>query len=208
MAGILFEDGVTRWAGNSNSGGGHVVLYGPDGNPLSFKSDYDRGCQKIYVRQAGASALGTPIWALRNMTAGRVLNIRSIAWQLFFDGAGVATEMRYEFVKATGVTAMSGGTVIPALAKRTGISNADAECRVLDSGLTLTGASYGESFHTSVWARLTHSGTQAGGMSPQMTLNFGEQALELAQNEALVIRLSVVSVLGDTIAGSVDFCGG
>jgi hypothetical protein len=75
--------------------------------------------------------------------------------------------------------------------------------------LTLTGVmTYGSPFYNAAWARVTHSAMQGGGISDLLTLDFGDQPIELAQNEVLALRLLAVAVIGDNVGGGVGFFGG
>lgn len=185
-----------------------VSLYGPDGQPLLYISDRDRGIARVAVRQTAASAAAQVVWALRCGTVAKVLYITRIWLQFWFDGTGAATEMKYELIKGTGVTAMSSGAAVTPLLKRSSIDNSDADCRVLDTGLTLTGVSYGSAFWNGAWPRLTHSATQAGGVSLPFCLEFGNNPIELAKDEVLALRLLATAVIGDSVGGGVEFNGG
>jgi hypothetical protein len=184
-----------------------VSLYGPDGEPLLYGSNRDRGIASVAVRQTATSAAAVVAWALRSGTVGKTLYITRIWLQLWFDGTGAATEMRYELVKGTGCTAMSGGAVVTPLLKRSSANNPDADARVLDTGLTLTGVSYGTPFWNCAWSRLTHSATQAGGVSNPFVLEFGSMPIELAKDEVLALRLLATAVIGDNVGGGVEFNG-
>lgn len=187
-----------------------VALYGPDGEPLLYISNRNRGIAHIRVRQSAATALGAVVWAIRNSSAGKTLYITKLWLQMWFDGTGAATEMKYELIKGTGCTAMSGGTAITPLLKRTTLTNPDVDCRVLDTGLTLTGVTQEpDPFWSAAMARLTHSATQAGGIGTQHVLDISEEApIELAYQETLSLRQWATSVLGDNIAGGCEFYGG
>ena len=65
------------------------------------------------------------------------------------NGTGAATEMRYELIKGTSCSAMTG-TDVDQLRKRTTISDPDVEVKVLNTGMTLTGVIWGAAFFN--WA--------------------------------------------------------
>jgi len=148
---------------------------------------------------------------MRNNNATRTIQVLRIKYQLSFDGTGAASLMRYEWVKATAVTVFSGGVAVTPVNLKTSLGNpTQTEVRVLDTGLTTTGITNAQPLHTSNWARLTFSATQAGGISGQFILDFAEQGmgpLELAQNEILCLRNGPTnaSVVGDTVLGGVLF---
>jgi hypothetical protein len=197
---VYFKDGRWGWDGS-------VWVQTPQGDPTVYASSHDRGIARINVVQTAATAAWAYVWALRSATAGRTLYISRIWLQLWFNGTGAATEMIYVLCKGADCTAMSGGAAVTALLKRTAITNPDVDCRILDTGLTLTGVSLGGIFWRVAWSRLTHSATQAGVCSPQFVLDFGRQPIELSQNEVLVMQQAAASVVGDTIAGGVEFYG-
>lgn len=197
---VYFKDGQWHWNGSTWVKVNYV-------DTTVFAGSYDRGIARINVVQTAATAAWAYVWALRNPTAGRTLYINRIWLQLWFNGTGAATEMIYVLVKGASCTAMSGGATITTLLKRTSITNPDVDCWVLDTGLTLTGVSLGGIFWRTAWSRLTHSATQAGVASPQFVLDFGDKPIELAKNEVLVMQQAAASVIGDTIAGGVEFYG-
>jgi len=192
-----------------------VTLYDAQGNLMAPRSDNDRGILNVLVRQSAATGAGAAVWALRNATAGKVLYITRIWWMLAFDGTAAATFMRYEWIKGTGCTAMTGGVAVTPLLKRTSVTNPDVDARVLDTGLTQTGITQGAAFFTCTFPRwlpaAALSTSDAGPVSPFFEMVFPDSApIELAQNEVLSLRNGPTnaSVVGDTVLGGVDFIGG
>lgn len=181
------------------------VLFDAAGNQLS-PAELARGAANILVRQTAASAAGTVVWALRN-SGSRTIQIPRIFLQLSFDGTGAATLMRYELLKATGVTSITGGAAVTPSNFKTALSFNSVDCKVLDTGLTLNGASFGGPILTATQGRLTPSATAQSAGSPAYidlpTLGMGP--IELAPNEALVLRVGPtnVAVIGDSVFGSV-----
>lgn len=167
----------------------------------------DRGIAHVSVIATATTAADASLWAIRNKTAAKTLFITRIWLQMSFNGTGAATEQRYALRKGISCTAMSGGAAVTPLLKRTAITNPNVDCRVLDTGLTQTGISQGAVFWSCAWARLTHSATQAGGISPLFTLDF-QSPLELAQNEVLSLQNVVAAVVGDSVFGACEFYGG
>jgi hypothetical protein len=181
-----------------------VTLYDAAGAPM-HPADNARGTALIKVRQTAATGAGAAVWAIRNPSATRTVVIKRLALRCFFDGTAAATLMRYELIKGTGVTAFSGGAVVSPLIKRTAMAPT-AEVRVLDTGLTLTGVSWGGPGHEIIHGRVTQATTVF--VSTQDILDFAEidiENIELATNEVLAIRNVVVAVIGDNILGHCDF---
>ncbi len=174
-------------------------------------ANYDSTVLDIRVVQSTTTSAGASVWALRNSaaaTTNRVLYVKKIWMQLFFNGTGAATEMQYEWIKGVSCTAMSGGSAVTGLKKKTSLTNPDIDARVLDTGITQTGISQGAAFFNMAWCRLTHSATQAGGISQMQTIDFGEYPLELLANEVLSLRQAANSVAGDCVSGGVEVYGG
>lgn len=184
------------------------TLYAPDGRALAFASDRNRGTVQVSIRQTAATAQGAVVWAMRNKSVDRVLHVRRLWWQCFFDGTGQGTEMSYAWRVGSGCTAIPNGSyVVPSLKKRD-VSNADIEAKYLDTGLTLTGVTWDTALYPFAWARLTHSATQAGGISSQFVLDFRDEPYELGPDEVFSLYSLKNSIIGDNVIGGVDFCGG
>lgn len=185
-----------------------VTLYDFAGNAI-LPTELARCTSNILVRQTATTAAGAAVWAIRNSSAARTVVILGVSFHCAFDGTGAATLMRYEFLKATTVTAFSGGTQVTSALHKTSLSAPLAETRVLDTGLTLTGAAFGGPIYTATHGRITPSAT-ALAAGPQHVLPFsvmGMGPLELAQNECLVLRNGPTnaSVVGDSVFGTVFF---
>lgn len=187
-----------------------LTPYDDAGNSLA-PNELARGEVNVLVRQTATTAAGACVWGLRNSGSTRTIAILRIRYSMSFDGTGAASLMRYEWVKGTGVTTFSGGTAVtPAIYKTSLTQGTHVDARVLDTGLTTTGLTAGGALYTSNWARLTFSATQAGGVSGEHILDFGQGGfgpLELAQNEILCLRNgpTTASVVGDTVLGGVVF---
>jgi len=207
MAIIKSGNSTDQWTIDPTNAG-RVTLYDANGN-LLYPLATRRSVANILVRQSAATVAGAVVWAMRNPYSNIIVSIMRIYLQLSFDGIGAATLMRYELIKGTGCTAMSGGAIVIPLIKRTSIGQSNTDIHVLDTGLTLTGVTFGSAFHTVTWGRNTPSASiQAA--SSQHKLNYFTYPIELAMNEVLAIRNGPTnnSVIGDTILGSVDFVEG
>lgn len=208
--GAIIQSGVSAdlWTIGATSKAGRVSMYDDAGNSL-VPAELARGSVAIVVRQSATTAAGACTWGLRNSGSTRTIQILSATVQYSFDGTGAATELRYEFIKGTGVTVFSGGSVVTPSIYKTSLTQAThVDARVLDTGLTTTGLSAGASINVSGWSRLTHSATQAGLFSPVAFFDFSELGmgpLELAQNEIFCLRQLTTSVIGDTVLGNVAF---
>lgn len=169
------------------------------------------GVYSVTVRQSAATGAGAATWAILNPTgSGKVVSIRSIDLLLFFDGTAAATLMKYEMVKYTGVTAFSGGSAVTPMHKRTSLSGAAAaQARVLDTGLTLTSGSAQAIVPIGTMGRVTQTTTnfqslRTQPLSPNERGTINAMAIELAPGEALAIRQTVTSVIGDNVVGYVE----
>lgn len=168
------------------------------------------GVYAVNVRQSAATAAGAITWGIYNASAVKIVSIRSIQLQMFFDGVAAATLMKYELVKYTGVTAFSLGAVVTPMFKRTSLSGAVvAVARVLDTGLTATSGVAQAVVPIGAMGRVTQTATNFQGPwtmplagNERGTIN--AMAIELAQNELLAIRQSATSVIGDNIVGYIE----
>lgn len=188
---------------DATSKAARVTLYGPDGAPLVYTSTNDRFAADIRVKQTATTGAGAVVWAIRNKTSGRTIYIDKIILHLAQAGTGAATEMQYEFIKYTGVTALTSATAVTPLLKRTSIANADLDVGVLDTGITMTNGSAGAAFWNAYMQRVTHSATaSADSTGAPWVFDFGNFPIELAQNEALALRNVVTAVVGDIVSGT------
>jgi hypothetical protein len=184
-----------------------VSDYDDAGNSL-VPAELFRGSVAIVVRQSTNTSAGACVWGLRNSSSTRTINVDRLLVSYSFDGTGATTNMRYEFIKGTGVTAFSGGSVVTPSSYKTSLASTAADTRVLDTGLTTTGITAGATLAVSGWNRLTGSATQSGTFSGVFTVLdqvVGLGPLELAQNEILCLRQLATSVAGDTVLGSATF---
>lgn len=181
-----------------------VIQYDPHGNPTVGMPALGSFMARINVRQTAASVADSVVYALWNPTgATRTILVRSIRLQLFFDGTAAATLMKYKLFKATGMTAYGTGTAVTAMAKRTSLT-ATGQPRVLDTGMTLTGATGHVDFDEVTQGRVTQTTTVFSSTLREAGLNdFGEAPLELAAGEVLGIRLGAAAVIGDNCIGTI-----
>ena len=162
-----------QWTIDPTSKAGRVTLYDAAGNSLQ-PTELARGAVNINVRQTAATGAGATVWGLRNSSGTRTVNILRFQFNLAFDATGAATLMRYEFLKATGVTSFTGGAAVTASIFKTSLTQATGvDARVLDTGLTLTGATFGAPFYTTTFGRLTASATMQSASS-QHVVDFAE----------------------------------
>ena len=165
----------------------------------------------VTVRQSAASAAAVVAWALWNPTGSvKIVHVRSIQLQMFFDGTAAATLMKYELIKYTGVTALTGAVAVSALHKRTSLSGAKvSSAGVLDTGITMTGGAAQVGIPIGAQGRVTQTATNfqstlLGPLSANERGTINAMAIELAAQEALAIRLLATAVIGDNIVGLVE----
>lgn len=191
----------------TSQGNGQVEL--TDGTGVSVTpAETARGMVNILVRQTAATAAGVTVWAIQNPSATKTVLVKNCKIQLSFDGTGAASQMRYEWVKATGVTTFSLGVAVTPINLRTALGAPAAVVRVLDTGLTTTGGTF-VSASTMTSNRVTFSATQA---AQSLVWNTGMESvqnapIELAQNELWGLRNGPTnaSVIGDTVVGYCEF---
>lgn len=187
-----------------------VILYDSAGNPLQ-PTPSCMGVSLINVRQSAATAAGAAVWGIYNSSSTVRVVIQSVVMSLFFDGTAAATLMRYELIKMTGITVFSGGTVVTPSFKRTSLSGAlVSQGRVLDTGLTTTSGTAQAAMWNGTQGRVTQTTTNfsRSEYSPPIATQAAmlvAPGMELAQNEALLLRQTVASVIGDNVVGSCEF---
>jgi hypothetical protein len=187
----------------------NAIITDSSGAELTKPATY-AGIFPVNVRQSAATAAAAIVWGLYNASATKIVYVRAIQLQMFFDGTAAATLMKYELVKYTGVTAFSGGAGVTPMHKRTSLSAAlVAAARVLDTGLTATSGAAQSPVQIGAMGRVTMTATNFQSYVT-MPLSQNERgtlsalAIELAQNELLAIRQSATSVIGDNIVGYVE----
>jgi hypothetical protein len=189
---------------------GRVIIYDSQGNPIQRTIEY-AGIVLVNVRQSAATGAGVATWGLYNNSATKILRIKSIYFSMFFDGTAAATLMKYEWLKMTGITTFSGGAVVTPSHKITSLSGAYiGQARVLDTGLTTTGGTAQAAMWNGAKGRVTQTTTnfEADTYSIPVASQGGQLVstnVQLAQNEALILRQLVTSVIGDNVVGSVEF---
>ncbi len=187
-----------------------AILYDSEGVPLQPTVIYE-GLSLINVRQSAATAAGAATWGIYNPSATKIVRVKSMRMQMYFDGTAVATNMRYELIKMTGITTFSGGTVVTPMNKRTSQAGAlTTVTRVLDTGLTTTGGTAQAAGWAGVQGRVTQTTTIFNSTlrDPDMAGQGGNlvsMCIELAQNEALLLRNLVTAVIGDNVLGACEF---
>jgi hypothetical protein len=204
---ILGSDGATILSVDATPKAARVTLYDGAGNALQPNAVYS-GIATVKVRQSAATGAGVVVWGIHNPNATKVVNIRNIFLELFFDGTAVATNMEYEILKMTGITTFSGGAVVTPSHKVSSQSGAQVSVvRVLDTGLTTTGGAAQAQAAIFAMGRAAQTTTSMvrGQYEPIKPNVLTGVALQLVQNEALVIRQLVTSVIGDRIQGWIDF---
>jgi hypothetical protein len=172
-------------------------------------TDRYRGSFNIRVIHSAATAAPAIIWVLRNPSAlVKVIPIR-LRLEAFFQGTAAATLMWFELLKGIGVTAYTGSpATVTASEKVTSLSSLrNAECKVLDTGMGLTGVTLGAKIDEIVMSRVPQSTTQPKNDKSLLidfpSIRLGE--IELAQNEVLAIRTVNNAVINDTLVGRCEF---
>src|SRR5437762_2316821 len=136
-----------------------VTLYDGAGNALQPNSIYS-GIAVVKVRQSAATGAGVVVWGLYNPSATKIVHVRNVYLELFFDGTAAATNMEYEMLKMTGITTFSGGVVVTPSHKITSQSGAQvSSARVLDTGLTTTGGTAQAQMWAGAMGRVTQTTT-------------------------------------------------
>lgn len=193
---LVGRDGSTN---ASNTNPVPIIQYDSAGNFL-FGTPLGAYMVGFQIRQSATSAIGTIVAFIRNTHATRVLYVNKLSQELGFDGVGAATLMKYELAKYTAVTATTGTSVTPIIKRTSQGASPAAEVKVLDTGITLTGGVLQGVLNQTMSGRTTPSATVAPVINREyIDFNLANDSpIELAQNEAIAIRLAATAVVGDT----------
>ena len=151
-------------------------------------------------RQTAAIAAGSYIWAFRN-GASKIIRLRRIVLITSFDGTAAASTQIYQLMRFGNATP-SGGSAITIVKKKTtfGASTVADARQNPAAALTIAGV---------VFETVGMCIQQPRQLAPLQQLNIpldqSNNVYELQPNEGLAINLLVVGVIGDTIAGFMEF---
>lgn len=178
-----------------------VTLYDPAGNELYDTPSAGFVIPITMLRQSTTSAAGSEIWTMRN-GATKTIKFRRIYISVTFDGTAAATTQTYQFVRFTTATP-TGGTAITVIKKDTanGTATTVADARQkADGALTVTSVV----FETGGYAVCNQRQVSAGSV---LDVRFDDtiSAYKLAPNEGLALEILATAVVGDTVAGFVEF---
>lgn len=155
----------------------------------------------VNMRFSGATVANSTVWALR-VGATRPISIRRIVLFSAFDGAAATTSARYELLRIRTATA-SGGTAITPVPKlvASGASTA-ADVRQETTGAALTVTSI--TFDT---ALMTCGACPRGatGSVVLMNIDLSASPIVLDVNDGIVIRNQQTAVVGDVLAGFIEW---
>lgn len=179
-----------------------VTQYDTSGNTVFYAAPVGAYLLPIQVRQTAATSAASTIWAMRNSTTISVY-IKKIVVNTSFDGTPAASTGAYNFLRFNTATPTTG-TALTVVKKSNsyGASNV-TDARFLDTGLSVTSVVFETSFMQVGVARQNGS-TQV--MQSIFDLSgYRNQPFILAPSEGLCIQLNVTAVIGDSIAGYVEW---
>lgn len=154
----------------------------------------------INIRFTGTTAAGSTVWALR-ASAGATIFIRRIVLFTSFDGTAAASTSRQEVRRFSGATP-TGGTAITAIPKDEddGASTvADIRQDLAGGALTVAGVSFQDPMLTSSCPRGT-----TGSISV-LNLDFAAAPIKIDPSDGICIQNNVIAVIGDAIAGFIEW---
>lgn len=155
----------------------------------------------IFMRYTGTTAANSTVWSLR-VGASRPISIRRIVLISTFDGTGAASTARHEIRRIRTATP-SGGTTVVAVPKlvSSGASTAvDIRQDTAGGALTVTSVAFDDPI-----AVVGSLGRGATGGSAVFNVDFSASPIVLDVNDGIVIRNSIVAVVGDGIAGFIEW---
>lgn len=162
----------------------------------------------INIRHTVADAAASAVWAMHNPAASaRTIYIRAINWMLGFDGALSTLDIAYEFIRFT-VADPTTGTTVPVIKKNNGY-NASAigstNIQQKSGILTLAGAVFESGpFHViRIPASVTNTISE-GDLQFHQAME-GTSNFDLRPDEGMAIRLNLAAIIGQMLAGSVEW---
>lgn len=154
----------------------------------------------INLRCTGATAADSAVWMMR-AGATKTLYIRRIVIFGCFDGTAAASTARWELRRFRTATP-SGGTAITAIPKIVGDVTTTADIRQETAGAALTVTSI--TFDTPMAAGAACPRGSTGAVAV-LNVDFSAAPLQIAVNDGLCIRNTVTAVIGDVLAGFIEW---
>lgn len=153
----------------------------------------------VNIRQSTNSSANTTIWAMRNDTGStKTVYIERIELNMAFDAGTPITRslQRYDIVRFSAATPTGGTTLTVVPIDSSSPSTQITDVRQIDTGLTVSGISFGTSILT--------IGVPA---SDGATVNYSSSAIPiiLASGEGFCIRLNNTAVVGQSITGFISW---
>lgn len=154
----------------------------------------------INIRFTGTTAAGSTVWAL-TASAGAAIFIRRIVLFCSFDGTAAASTARHE-IRRHSAAVPSGGAAITPIPKDEddGASTvADVRQDTAGGALTVTSVVFQDPMLTASCPRGT-----TGSVSV-LNLDFAAAPIKIDPSDGLCIQNSIVAVVGDAIAGFIEW---
>jgi hypothetical protein len=166
-----------------------------------------RGYQlPIYLRQTGATAADSTVWAMRNLgVPSRAIYLRRLAVNVMFDGTAAASTSRYELRRFRTATPTNGTALTVVKQNTDEAASVVTDARFLDTGLTVAAVT----FDTPAMAM--GAPRQVGACAsyvrewPGMMAEQGSGAFIIKPTDGICLRLGVASVIGDNIQGWIEW---
>lgn len=155
----------------------------------------------IFMRYTGTTAADSTVWALR-VGASVPINVRRIVLFSTFDGTGAASTARHQIRRFRTATPSGGSAVVavPKLVSSGASSVADIRQDTTGAALTVTSVTFDDPI-----AVVGALGRGATGGSAVVNIDFSASPIVLDVNDGICIRNSVTAVVGDGIAGFIEW---
>lgn len=177
-----------------------------NGNPIYPNIVAGAYFMNISIRHTAADAGASMVWAFRNPSAAKMVNLRGVRGRVVFDGTAAAgTDRGYEFVRFTTADPTTG-TTVPRVKKRAGVASniADANIQQKSGVLTMTGILAIEIFHVVRIPIAVTNGAVSFDFDPTAA-GLKDEWFEFGNNEGFGIRLAATAAtIGLGINGSVE----
>lgn len=204
MATIKSGAGGTTLTVDSGSNAARVTLYDVNGSAVR-PTPTGTYMAPVSMRFTGTTASGSSVWSIR---AGASLSvyIRRIFLAAAFDGTAAATSAFYELHRF-GTATPSGGTAGTVIKKDNlygGSTLADFRQSATGGALTVTSVV----FETALASLVNPRGATGGSCVMNVDFTTSPESrpfLVLAPNEGLAIQIAATAVVGDGLAGFIEW---
>jgi hypothetical protein len=165
----------------------------------------------VAVFHAGTPALGTVVWALRNLngiTVGTVpksLFLRKLLLNTSFSGVAAATLQFFNLHRIRAATPTGGTAIIPVKRLSSNPSPSQVDCRQTDAGLVVAGVTVDTIPFQSMLSPRQNGASTQNADDWQVPPDEDAEGFEIPSGDGIAIVLFAAAVAGDAISGFIEY---